>query len=92
MIENKILYIGVDANEKCIAAAKSKINNDYFHFTNTDIREAKSEYIDLVYSFAFLKHFGLHEWPDIFKKVSSLGEFADGVFYTCPMLDGFLSS
>lgn len=67
-------YTGIDINEDCIEYAQNKVADRYFQAGNIRTANARSSY-DLVISFGFLKHFGLHEWFDIFKKVSSFGEY-----------------
>jgi SAM-dependent methyltransferase len=69
-----ISYVGMDLNEECIKYAETK--NSQFKFIVGDIRFTHTgSYADLVISFGFLKHFGLHEWSDIFKKITSFGEY-----------------
>jgi predicted TPR repeat methyltransferase len=72
---NTKFYTGVDSNIECIEYAKSK--NKDVSFYVSDIREYQQYYIKhgLVICFAFLKHFGLHEWFDVFKKIASFGEY-----------------
>lgn len=65
-------YIGVDANSECIKLAKSKTDHK---FICKDIRDYTRKPVDLVFSFGVLKHFGLHEWDEIFSKIASLGEY-----------------
>lgn len=67
------LYKGIDGNSECIAIANNK--NPELLFAVADIRNYKGTLEDLVFSFGFLKHFGLHEWADIFKKLCSLGRY-----------------
>lgn len=75
-INSDVNYIGIDANERCIEMAALKtIGNKTF-----DVRDIRGIYnvvplVELVFTFGFLKHFGLHEWSEIFKKVCSLGEY-----------------
>lgn len=69
----KCNYTGLDANESCIQLAESK--NTTKSFTCADIRSYTTTKSDLVFCFGVLKHFGLHEWDSIFKRISSLGEY-----------------
>lgn len=65
-------YIGVDANKDCIALARPKNIGKSFYVA--DIRHYTNK-AELVFSFGVLKHFGLHEWDEIFKRIASLGEY-----------------
>ncbi len=71
------IYAGFDSNQGCIELAykKNKYNARKV-FSNLDVRDENlvANY-DLVFTFGFLKHFGLHEWSTIFEKVCSLGEY-----------------
>ncbi len=67
-------YNGIDLNKECIDIAKQK--NPDMGFGVYDIRYITWEGgFNLVFTFGFLKHFGLHEWSTIFQKVCSLGEY-----------------
>lgn len=72
-------YYGYDANPNSVslAAAKSGVkgNKVAISFEVADIRNLRAKKTDLVCCFAFLKHFGLHEWQTIFEKCASLGEY-----------------
>lgn len=71
---NKCRYSGYDANEDCVKIAKTK--KPYWLFSVADVRALEiKDRADIVFCFGFLKHFGLHEWSDIFKKVSSFGKY-----------------
>lgn len=67
-------YIGIDKNEASIEIARKK---GLFRLETMDIRDAYDYRLPgcLVISFAFLKHFGLHEWSEIFIKICSLGDY-----------------
>lgn len=73
-LQTNIKYIGIDLNPECVKVAAGK-NESIRTFATFDIREFKDGGYDLVFTFGFLKHFGLHEWNDIFQKVCSLGEY-----------------
>jgi len=67
-------YVGIDANPVCIKLAERK--NGKKNFVAKDIRAIGDiERYDLVCTFAVLKHFGLHEWFDVFKRIASLGKY-----------------
>ena len=69
-----VQYLGCDVNESVLALARKKSDHEFRMF---DIRAVDSGVLpqsDIVCAFAFLKHFGLHEWPSIFKRVCSLGK------------------
>jgi len=66
-------YVGVDANKDCIELAKPKNLGKSFYVA--DIRSFQCDPADLVFSFGVLKHFGLHEWDNIFNRIASLGEY-----------------
>ena len=66
-------YIGFDKNEECIGLAKKKNPDKKFVVNDIrDIRRSKNQQADIVCAFAIMKHFGLHEWDDIMKKIISL--------------------
>lgn len=73
-IPDSIIYTGYDFNEQCIELAKKK-NNITKAFFVGDIRDGSNVSWQLVLSFGFLKHFGLHEWSTIFNKVASFGKY-----------------
>jgi len=66
-------YQGVDSNIDSIECAKIKCPDKEFNVV--DIRELKGGHDTLVICFAFLKHFGLHEWSNIFNKIASIGNY-----------------
>lgn len=68
-------YLGVDSNDDCIYYARGKTNPRFYGFINKDIRKLNFAPYDLVMCFSTLKHFGLDEWYDIFKKISSFGRY-----------------
>lgn len=71
-IKGKVKYTGVDSNADCIMLAKSKSLKKFFV---DDIRTLDRDQHDLVCAFSILKHFGLHEWDAIFKKICSFGKY-----------------
>jgi cyclopropane fatty-acyl-phospholipid synthase-like methyltransferase len=84
---NSVSYLGIDKNPELLSlcVAKNHASDAKFHLC--DIRHMTSEVlesllgvpcVDIVCSFAVLKHFGLHEWKDIFSRMLSLGNH--GVF------------
>jgi len=65
---DEVEYLGVDKNPEALEMARAKssamfLEDDLRHFSAT---------ADLCYSFAVLKHFGLHEWDSLFAHVLSL--------------------
>lgn len=73
-IKAEIEYIGYDSNEDCISLARRKTG--FMFFIEADIRNLiVGSKNDLVMCFTVMKHFGLHEWYDIFKKISSFGKY-----------------
>lgn len=70
---NECEYLGCDANGDCIALAYEK--NAGKMFSPVNIRDLQTDPVDLVFCFGVLKHFGLHEWSDIFYKISQLGKY-----------------
>ena len=72
-------YVGVDSNSECVDLARRK--NPGVVFVKKDIRnfrEGKVPPFDVVCAFAVFKHFGLHEWGEVFRNALSLGRF--GIF------------
>ena len=65
-------YLGIDSNSDCINYATKKMGDV---FLIADIRTINLPSFDLVICFSTLKHFGLHEWYDVFKKISSFGKY-----------------
>jgi len=73
----KMNYNGFDINPDCIMYAQIK-NSPHHSFDVANVRDiviSKNVLPCLTISFGFLKHFGLHEWFDIFKRVASFGEY-----------------
>lgn len=69
-------YMGVDSNMDCIEYARKKTDPALFTFSKVDIRQISPSFKnDLVICFSTLKHFGLYEWYDIFKKISFFGKY-----------------
>lgn len=80
VLPESIVYYGVDKHPGLLDLARTK-NNPSRKFVQYDIRMFPNEgltNIDLVCSFAVLKHFGLHEWEEIFRRMLRLGRY--GVF------------
>lgn len=79
-------YKGIDANEECVSIAFSKKTKPAdVGFVCADIRDVSAEVkYDIVCAFSVLKHFGLHEWEEIFSKVCSLGKY---LIFNMPMND-----
>lgn len=67
-------YIGVDANEHCIARARAREYHQPCAFHLADLRLLDIEPCQVVCAFAFLKHFALCEWQDIVVKLLSFGK------------------
>lgn len=78
------VYDGIDQNENCVKLATEKNDLSKIEFNRADIRKAELAKRDLVCSFGVLKHFGLHEWNEIFKKVCSLGDY---LIFNMPISD-----
>ena len=77
-LPSDILYLGVDKNPTFMEYARQK-NAPTRLFEFEDVRNLGPDWLrekdytpDLALSFAFLKHFGLHEWDDILKTILSL--------------------
>jgi len=63
---HECFYTGVEKHKPSIALAEKK--NPTLKFKNSDVRKMKFKNdFDIVCAFAFMKHFGLHEWNDILK-------------------------
>ena len=65
-------YKGIDSNEDSVTLAKTKCPEK--EFIQANIRDFKG-YDMLVICFAVLKHFGLHEWTNIFNTCSEVGRY-----------------
>jgi predicted TPR repeat methyltransferase len=72
----EIEYVGgIDANYYMIQRAEAR--NPTISFAHADIRKTDGRVqVDLVCSFAVLKHFSLVEWPTILSKILAHGRFA----------------
>lgn len=70
VLPRNVEYRGVDANERCIALAKAKTHHP---FVVADIRTYPRQAVDLVCSFAVLKHFALAEWSAVVGNVLQHG-------------------
>lgn len=70
----KIYYKGIDQNPECIEMAKKK-NANGCEFEVGDVRKLSGSVNNLVFTFGFLKHFGLHEWNEIFNRCVLLGKY-----------------
>ncbi len=83
-LTNKVIYAGLDSNEQCVEIAKKKnLITRAFYIGN--VRDDSQVRFELVFTFGFLKHFGLHEWSTIFKKICSLGEY---LVFDLPIAEG----
>ena len=77
-LPDTIVYGGIDHNAQLLVLAAAK-NGHHRMFYRSDLRVwPTAPAIDLVASFAVLKHFGLHEWADVFARMLSHGRH--GVF------------
>lgn len=72
-LDKKLLYYGFDKNLDALNMAKNKFPRNMFR--RADIRELSQKKLDLVFSFAILKHFALEEWDEIFFRISKLGRY-----------------
>jgi len=69
------LYLGVDANPNCLELCRKKNPNK--NFILSDIRDLPyTEEVDVVCSFAFMKHFGLHEWDAVLGNLLRRAKFS----------------
>jgi len=69
----QLTYSAVDANIHCVREACSR--NPTLSISLEDIRDFSHPPVDLVCSFAVLKHFSLLEVSTIFAKMSSFGRY-----------------
>ncbi len=77
-------YVGVDRSAELLAMARAKTAHTGRVFFQEDVRRITPEWVaekglapfHLVMCFAFLKHFGLHEWDDILKGILALAPVA----------------
>lgn len=78
------MYYGIDQNERCIRLAMLKnTEQEKKIFIVGDVRQVDLTPIkDIVCAFSVLKHFGLHEWIRVFRKICSLGTF---VIFSIPI-------
>lgn len=69
-------YMGIDANPEALAYARRR--NPTLKFEQMDVRTLSNNCLcyDLVCAHAFLKHFDLENWLELFPKFLSLGETA----------------
>lgn len=76
-------YLGTDTNQHFLKMAREK--NPKTKFRKRDVRQVDPKWLgqkqqqfapDLVCAFAFLKHFGLHEWVDIVTGILPLAPVA----------------
>ncbi len=65
-------YKGVDANARCVGLARAKVKR---RFVVGDIRTFPKQDVDLVCSFAVLKHFAIGEWADVVGKLLQHGRW-----------------
>jgi SAM-dependent methyltransferase len=72
-IPDDIKYTGFDKSTTGLSKCKERRpSGDYVY---GDIRDSRIPTADLVICFAVMKHFGLHEWKDILKRVLSLAPY-----------------
>lgn len=69
-------YLGLDSNPEALRLARER--NPSLNFTLADFREINPSWkkFDLVCAHAFLKHFDINEWPELFSKFLGLGQMA----------------
>lgn len=80
MLSDSITYYGIDKSPELIELARQK-NKESRKFVQVDFRHfwpTATVKTHMVCSFAVLKHFGLHEWRDIFRRMLALAPY--GVF------------
>jgi SAM-dependent methyltransferase len=77
-LPGEVLYMGVDKNPLFLEWARNK-NIPSRQFIEEDVRNISKEWLekqnycpDSVMTFAFLKHFGLHEWDGLVGQLLSL--------------------
>ncbi len=83
-LPREVRYLGIDKNPTFLEYAKKKNDPSCRTFVYEDVRNLSPEWMkkkgfapfDLVMSFAFFKHFGLHELDDVMNKVISLAPVA----------------
>jgi len=71
----EVEYHGVDANVQCIELAKSRYLDQQFSVGDIRTWSAESEW-DIVCAVATTKHFALHEWSAIVKRILSFAPVA----------------
>lgn len=71
-ITGNVKYRGIDSNGAALEFARTKCPGKTF--IEADLRTFKGR-ADLIICFAFLKHFSLHELPDIMKKLQKMGKY-----------------
>ena len=71
-ISHQVKYRGIDSNSAALEFARTKCPDK--KFIEGDIRTFKGK-ADLVIAFAFLKHFSLHELPEIMVKLRKMGKY-----------------
>jgi cyclopropane fatty-acyl-phospholipid synthase-like methyltransferase len=72
-LNGDLTYSAVDANIHCVREACAR--NPNLEISLEDIRDFSHPPVDLVCSFAVLKHFSLIEVSPIFKKMASFGRY-----------------
>jgi SAM-dependent methyltransferase len=71
-------YLGVDSNRDCIEHSKSRNDKATYgakKFKVSDVRNIQLSHFDAVVCMGFMKHFGLHEWDNVFNRVVSFGKY-----------------
>lgn len=80
-LEGNVEYLGIDNNRQFLtwAEEKNKAANTNARFEQADIRKVDHKFLadlkfkpDIICSFAFLKHFSLDEWDEVFSKMIRL--------------------
>lgn len=73
VLPDTVIYAGIDNNPQLLVRACAR-NGHHRMFYRADIRTwPVAPAVDLVASFAVLKHFGLHEWEGVFAGMLSQG-------------------
>jgi SAM-dependent methyltransferase len=79
-LPEEVRYLGIDKNPAFLNLARNKnrpmgrtfVLEDVRNVTPVWFKDQGHQAFDLVMSFAFFKHFGLHEWDDIVKGALAL--------------------
>lgn len=68
-----VAYTGMDANPGCVERARARNPNRTFVVDDLRSLTYVGAGFDLTCAFSVMKHFGLHEWPAVLKRVLSYG-------------------